>query len=346
MGEKKRIEFIDLAKGICILLVLAVHIIPEFGKRYDVLTCLRMPLYFCLSGMFFKDYGGYKNLLIKKVDKLLLPFFAWYLISYMFYYFRVFTLGKASEYFQILDFFIRPYFYNLPLWFLLSLFWGNLLYGFIHKITPVWYRQLPLVVFFMCIGWLFSYSGYPNWFFIGTSMTCLPFFFLGRLLIINSLVRKKNIKMDISIGLGCLTLFTVCMLTSDESLLMSFYNNTLESGGILYFYIIAINLILITLLVCKYINRLPFISFLGRFSIIALVTHELLRNIVNRSIRIIINPDWEEVYINMMVMIIVTAMMALVIPLCRKYLPYITAQKEFLGKRFLLSSDKLTFSKT
>ena len=61
---KERIEYIDLAKGICILLVVLDHIA---GYRYfsdgnypmnDIFEQTRMPLYFILSGLFFKDYGG------------------------------------------------------------------------------------------------------------------------------------------------------------------------------------------------------------------------------------------------------------------------------------------------
>ena len=335
MAEKQRIEFIDLAKGICILLVLAVHIVPEFGKRYDILTCLRMPLYFCLSGMFFKDYGGFKNLFFKKADKLLLPFFGWYLISYSFYYFRIFTLGEASEYFHILDFFTRPYFYNIPLWFLLSLFWVNFLYAFIVKISRNIYLQIPVIGFFTIIGWWFSFSDIPNWFFIGTAMTCLPFFFLGRCLIDTKLVKSKDLKIDGLVFTGCVALVLTVIAISKESVLMIYYNNTLESGRIEFFYFISAPLVVLIILACKYIGKIPYVSFLGRFSIIVLVTHELIRNVVNRSIRLFINPDWEDVYINLTVMVIVTAMMAIVIPLCRKYLPYITAQKEFISNRML-----------
>lgn len=333
MSEKQRIEFIDLAKGICILLVLAVHIIPEFGKKYDILTCLRMPLYFCLSGMFFKDYGGFKNLVIKKADKLLLPFFGWYVISYCFYYFRIYTLGEASEYFHILDFFTRPYFYNIPLWFLMSLFWVNILYAFIDKISKYWYMKIFYVSIFMVFGWLFSISGYPNWFFIGTSMTCLPFFCLGRILINSDLLKNSNHKNDLAVAIGCIALVALGYIITSESVLMEYYNNTLQKGNIISLYTIATSLVILILLACKYIKRIPLVSFLGRYSIIVLVTHELIRNVVNRGIRLFINPQWDEIYIHTITMFIVTASMFAIIPLCRKYLPYITAQKEFIGKK-------------
>ena len=62
--SQKRIEFIDLAKGVCIILVVIGHCgapinIPGF-------EIVRMPLYFILSGLFFKDYGGGYNFFIRK----------------------------------------------------------------------------------------------------------------------------------------------------------------------------------------------------------------------------------------------------------------------------------------
>ncbi|MBR5149733.1 MAG: acyltransferase family protein, partial [Bacteroidaceae bacterium] len=68
----KRIEFIDLAKGICILLIIMGHT----GIQVDItgITAMRTPLYFALSGLFFKDYGGFLPLLVRKTNKILIPF--------------------------------------------------------------------------------------------------------------------------------------------------------------------------------------------------------------------------------------------------------------------------------
>ena len=54
-----RIEWIDLAKGICMILVVFGHfpeliIWLESGHEYDPTLLCRMPLYFMLSGLFFR----------------------------------------------------------------------------------------------------------------------------------------------------------------------------------------------------------------------------------------------------------------------------------------------------
>ena len=64
MTTTKRIEFIDLAKGICIILVVMGHC----GVSHDIpgYEMVRMPLYFILSGLSFKDYGGFETCLLRK----------------------------------------------------------------------------------------------------------------------------------------------------------------------------------------------------------------------------------------------------------------------------------------
>ncbi|MCH5329005.1 MAG: acyltransferase family protein, partial [Coprobacter sp.] len=78
---RPRIAFIDLAKGICILLVVLYHLdgqifgIPNF-------SALRMPLYFALSGLFFKPGGDITAFTVKKTNNILIPFLFWVLLGY------------------------------------------------------------------------------------------------------------------------------------------------------------------------------------------------------------------------------------------------------------------------
>lgn len=331
----KRIEFIDLAKGICILMVMAVHIAPEIGKQFDFLTCLRMPLYFCLSGLFFKDYGSVRNLVIKKTDKLLIPFVAWYLIGYLIYYIRVFTIGESEYNFKLWDVFFNADFYNMPIWFLLSLFWCNIIFAVICRITDKWIFRTLIVGAIASAGWLFSFYEAGNFLFIATSMVCLPFFFMGKALAETDILYEgTDKKRDLLLIIGSIAICACCILLADDSLRMSFYNNTLLSGNVFSIYLCSAALILATLLICKFIGKIPYISFLGRFSIIVLVTHCLAKNILNRSIRHLIGMEWDEATFNLFLLGVVMALMLLIIPFCRKYLPYITAQKGFLERNF------------
>ena len=71
--ENNRIAYIDLAKGFCIVLVVLFHAKGVLNIHYASDTFLgsfRLPLYFFLSGLFFKDYGGLSKFFIKKTNRL------------------------------------------------------------------------------------------------------------------------------------------------------------------------------------------------------------------------------------------------------------------------------------
>ena len=92
----KRIDYFDLMKGVCIILVV-LHHCHLFGT--DWLRCVRMPLYFMLSGMFFKRYSGFADFVTRKFNKLVIPCVTFFVLSELI--------------------FQRT---NVPLWFLASLF--------------------------------------------------------------------------------------------------------------------------------------------------------------------------------------------------------------------------------
>ena len=81
MDTKERIEWIDVAKGIGIVLVIMGH---TFALKYSqVLYTFHMPLFFFLSGLFVKQYKNFYELLEKSCQKILRPWFVMILISLM-----------------------------------------------------------------------------------------------------------------------------------------------------------------------------------------------------------------------------------------------------------------------
>ena len=78
---KQRIEFIDLAKGICMSLVVYSHVYlgdhPKLGEFQDYIS---LPLFFSLSGLLFKTYNDYMDFCINKINKLIIPLLCGFLI--------------------------------------------------------------------------------------------------------------------------------------------------------------------------------------------------------------------------------------------------------------------------
>ena len=87
--KKQRIVWIDTAKGICIILVVLYHSLihthADFLLRNtnveNFLSAFRMPLYFALSGIFFKTYSSFSNFVIRKINKLIVPFLFFYILG-------------------------------------------------------------------------------------------------------------------------------------------------------------------------------------------------------------------------------------------------------------------------
>lgn len=332
MKEKQRIEFIDLAKGICILLVVAMHLIPEFESEYQFLGCLRMPLYFCLSGLFYKNYGSARNFFIKKTNRILIPFLIWYLISYSIYYIGrlIASSGREATY-HIADVVFQNDIFNLPLWFLLCLFWSNLFFDLINRISGKWYYQLSLVLMVSAIGWVMSANNIYNFLYVGSCMTCLPFFYLGYALKnTNLLYATKNKKKDFLIMVGCLVAAFIFIFMPEFPPLLKYYTNEIEHGNPVTIYLSASLFVIGVLLICKFIKKIPFVSWIGRYSIIVLVSHILVSGYVSITIELIAKGSLDGLAKELMVFIITVALMLAVIPFCKRFMPYVTAQKDVI----------------
>lgn len=65
-----RFQHIDIAKGIGILLVIALH--TDFHQEW--MTTFEMPLFFLLSGLFVKIDMPFREYAIKKINTLLVPY--------------------------------------------------------------------------------------------------------------------------------------------------------------------------------------------------------------------------------------------------------------------------------
>ena len=86
-GSKERIGYFDLMKGVCIVLVIIGHCLDEKDIKlanvhvWSMLEHLRMPLYFFLSGMFFKEYSGFVDFIVRNSNHLVITFLSICLLS-------------------------------------------------------------------------------------------------------------------------------------------------------------------------------------------------------------------------------------------------------------------------
>lgn len=343
---KQRIDYIDLAKGICILLVLLNHTFGPLNKTgvNTMLGCFRMPLYFFLSGLFFNNYSGFINFALKKTNKLIIPFLFFITITYLFFIAEWTYMGHYSKietiFPDIYNNIQTEYVYlNPPIWFLLSLFETSVLFYLLfivsNKLT-IKKGGKKFIMAILCfsvgiIGYELSvyHINLPLW--LDTSMTALPFYYLGYFFREETEFLAPN-KFDKYIPF----FLVICggivyFLAGRIEMVINVYHESCFS-----FYTSAISGILFVLLFSKLIIKLPVISFLGRYSIIVLGTHWVLLYVLGYFITFITN-SW---LLSAVLFVIVVFAEIPVIKILLRFFPKFVCQEDLITIDSLIPAKK------
>lgn len=331
---KGRVEWVDTAKGICIALVVFNHVfllLPDFKEVcpsvvYYFFNSFRMPLYFFLSGLFFKTYGSFGNFATKKTNKLIIPFLFFYLVSCGFRAAETSMLQPGQDIpvlGYVLDFYQNHcQAVNGPLWFLLCLFEVNIIFFVLYTLCR---NRLQLgVCSALCgiLGLSFSYWGIDLPVTVDTAFTCTPFYFAGHYVRHHTgLLYTSPVDNHLLLSAG------VCSL---PSLLIAryvmYYTNTFYKTAYFTAHLCGIAGSLMILLLSKWMGKIPVVTYWGRYSIIILCTHIIILNILTDTLFSGTLTMLSIITLFLTLMLIET----LLIPVFVKYLPYVTAQKDLL----------------
>lgn len=330
-STRKRIEYFDLMKGFCIALVVISHCYEELDIRvenehlWSMLEHLRMPLYFFLSGMFFKEYSCFIDFIVRKTNKLVIPFLFFTVITVI----PKLIIGDvAPDVIAVKKHFTWYIKYGGYLWFLRTLFIANILYYGYNKIVMRWnmYERAGLLVVLTVIGWLInSYipvegsfrTDYAYVTAVVTSLMVMPFFFVAQL------VRKRLSSSAVPINKKMLVpVFTVsvmiCYLSSYGGVYLV---NAKIENNMLFFYLAAFSAIVCVWCISVVINRLIYFSYIGRYSIIVYLTHVPILGIMIK----------EGVTTNVYVlMCLVLALMPVMVWFFKTFFPAFVAQRDIL----------------
>lgn len=332
---KQRIEWIDTAKGICIILVVLYHSLIHTHADYllrntnveNFLCAFRMPLYFALSGIFFKTYCSFDNFVIRKVNKLIVPFMFFYLLGSIFMplLLEFLSINLFPKY--TLNELIIDCLYNHcrringPLWFLPCLFLSNLFFYIIVKTSKNIIHIVFGSVLFGFIGVLLSINQIELPLCMSTSFACMPFFCLG--FVYNSLRGlNKSILSKKQLVVYSIVSIIIIYLFAEEAV---FSENRYENPYTIY--LLSIVGILLILLISKRIGKIRLISHIGRYSLIVLCTHLFFIRIFYHLFHNVFNSV-SILFLSCSILTIFSSY--LIIPLFLNYLPKFVAQKDFL----------------
>ncbi len=330
--QKKRFDFVDLTKGVCIILVVMSHIGGAFNELdyNSMLSCFRMPLYFFISGIFFKSYSGFSDFTLRKINKLAIPFLFFYLSSFL----LMFTIGfifpslfrLPVQWKELLLVFqghslIR---FNPPIWFLLALFHCNILFYLIHFL-----REKHLSLMFMCTfligcaGFFLGKFQITLPLYIDIAMTALPFYVAGFWIRRYNFFLFPNHRFDKISPLLILVALVIMYFTGTPLGMRT--NN--YPGYIWQVYLAAFCGILVIMLLCKRIKRMRFVSYIGQYSIITLSIHGPILHFISPLVSRYVQNEWAEASLLLLLTLLICRVST---PILLKLIPQLVAQKDFL----------------
>lgn len=279
-----------------------------------------MPLYFVLSGFFFKAYEP-KLFFTKKINNIVIPFLFWLIVSDIL---RILCFSVKVDW-TIVQFMKDPLCRvikcNGPLWFLVCLFTTNIMFYIINSTLKDNKVKCLVILFSASIGyWLFMHNiQFPLW--IDSSLTALPFFFLGYCCKDMACLRTEYpMKKSLFLGVGLILISYSIYYTFDYAHIGDIRLNSF-CGSPFFSYLNSMSFVIGVLLLCKVVKWLPVISYMGRYSIVLLCVHGLFLSLFGGKIK-----EYLEVTIWGYATIILI-MCWLAIPVCKTLLPYFVAQK-------------------
>ena len=263
----KRMGFIDVAKGIGILLVILGHIIGD-GIIFKSIYAFHMPLFFIIAGYVYnvEKYNDYKfiDFVKRKFKNYIIPYFKISIICFAIFgvVINYFKLGLSNDYFSTLLKYLFGIIYSIgtleympncsPIWFLTCLFCTEILFYFIYK-----HANKKTIWIFVCflLGIILNKVKITNLLWnIDIALLVLPFMYLG--LIIkqyNFLEKYKEVYTILFIGIF---IFSVNFNTA-----INF--NARNLGNILFTYLGAISMSMIILHYSKYLEKSKILKLFG-----------------------------------------------------------------------------------
>lgn len=162
--KKNRIEWIDIAKGIGMVLVEIGH--TYFPRSICLWLCsFHMPLFFLLSGMTYGERkNNFKEYVIRKFRTIMIPYYLFNIISI----FVSYTFSYLKGEYVALTGMIKGVLLNWgerPFWFLFCLFVTEIIYFFVEKylIKGKKNRVIIAVTLLILIAWLNNELCFAKW---------------------------------------------------------------------------------------------------------------------------------------------------------------------------------------
>lgn len=303
--EKKRLDFLDIAKGIGIILVLYSHScgFPIFG---NAVVAFYMPLFFFVSGYVYKEGRKPVENIRRKLKQLLIPYAGYTLLLYA----EHIVLGllkheltKESVIMPLLGaLYSRGALYadmsgeniyfllisNGPLWFITAMAAGCVIfYLLVDKFLENQKSMAVITVILAAVTAAFTYCPYLLPWSLDTASACALFMLMGARLGKMNYYSDNN-KKQYNIILVCLAALVYCLITElakpiNLSIREFGYDGIL---GAAWFLAAASAGIIIFLWICKYIENFKWTKvfiIIGKHTYSIMALHIFLVKYLNKA---------------------------------------------------------------
>ncbi len=289
-----RLDFVDVWKGIGILLVVIAHV-NYSQPLLTIIYSFHMPLFFVMSGMLFKpqSYENFVSFIKKKSRSLLCPYVLFYLLSILYHIVVQFVADyNCMNWNLYLKYFFQMFLSqgsanvaNAPLWFVPCLMLVETIYYFVSKANR--YITVTASALITVLGWLLESDilNFDNkllpWS-LDSAMFAVGFFAFGQLLSGPILKFATSINSDrfslvkhIVIILVCAVLLIPLALLNGK---VSMGSKELNNGFLFYATgLIGSALVLSAGLLLK---KSKFLAYCGKNSFYIMSTHYLAREAI------------------------------------------------------------------
>jgi len=283
----KRLEYIDFIKGFGIFLVVLGHAtLPRSPYIYS----FHVPLFFFISGHFFKDKPVLENLK-SKLRRIYFPFVIFNVLTWLFFIIVDLLKGVQVAKHSCIDL-LRTIAgidssvpQNGPLWFLLCLFSLSVMFMLINLIKSE-YLRLIIVLALTVSGYFLSRTVTDLPFKVETAMMMATFFYAGNIFCRYGFSDKIDKLSGIAVLNTSVLLSYLNYVTNSFNLKLSGIEriSVLENsyGNIFLFYLSAFFAIIFITVISKKIVRIGAVNYLGKNSLIILCLHYPVLQYVER----------------------------------------------------------------
>lgn len=315
--NQNRLDYIDMARGIAMMVVIWWHCHLPHMEWSDGWV---MPIFFIIMGMFYKDVGDFKTMLVKKTNQLVVPFV---LFSIPAVIAKILSEGLAETTRQVLN----PYqCANGPSWFLVCMFVCYLLYFGVNKIAKGQKVIRIGIILILSLAGFYSSDLHIGGhrivlpFFITTALSCMCFIEIGRQICKPLIVSRGGvIETIVFTSLYILDVVLLHPRTSDfvwadwAVTYPKFIFNGFVGAGFM-------------MLICRYAGmvRIRFLLWplitMGKLSLLMLIVHIYVVDYVAKSL-------WASSWESFIVTVVVTTIMAWYID---KYFPALCGKRQII----------------